>query len=167
MIAKKNIELINFNDILTHNSLEKLLERVKDICSDQCDDRLKRRRVYSVAVELLDNSYMHTEIYKFSDLAIDFKLFSYQDKYLIKVTNIIANINIEKLKERLDLLKNKSKDDLKKLYKMKIINSQISDKGGAGIGLIDIARKSENTISYNFEKINRLKSYFTLKIEIN
>ncbi len=167
MIAEKNIELINFNDILTHNSLEKLLERVKDICSDQCDDRSKRRRVYSVAVELLDNSYMHTEIYKFSDLAIDFKLFSYKDKYLITVTNIIANINIEKLKERLDLLKNKSKADLKKLYKMKIINSQISDKGGAGIGLIDIARKSENTISYNFEKINRLKSYFTLNIEIN
>jgi len=167
MIAEKNIELIKFNDILTHNSLEELLKRVKDVCSSEGDGRAKSRRVYSVAVELLDNSYMHTEIYRFSDLAIDFKLFSYNDKYIIEVTNIIANRNIPKLQERLDLLKNKSKAELKELYKIKIINSKISDKGGAGIGLIDIARKSENTIRYNFNRINRFKSYFTLTIEIN
>lgn len=167
MIANKNIELINFNDILTHTSLEKLLEKVKELCSTEENSRSKRRRIYSVAVELLDNSYMHTEIYRYSDLSIKFKLFSHEDKYIIEVTNIIANTNIAKLQDRLDLLKSKTKVQLKELYKIKIINSQISDKGGAGIGLIDIARKSENSISYNFKKINGFKSYFTLVIEIN
>ena len=167
MIAEKNIELINFNDVLTHSSLEKLLEKVKEVCSTEENGRAKSRRVYSVAVELLDNSYMHTEIYRFSDLSVDFKLLLYEDKYIIEVTNIIANRNIAKLQERLDLLKNKTKAELKELYKIKIINSQISDKGGAGIGLIDIARKSENTIRYNFKRINRFKSYFTLIIEVN
>ena len=166
MITNKEIELIKFHDILTHGSLENILKNVKEVCEKEGESKSKIRKIYSVAVELLDNSYMHTEIYKFNDLAVKFNLFNNKENYYIEVTNIISNKHINKLQERLDLLQNKTKEEIKELYKIKIINSQISDKGGAGIGLIDIARKAENTIEYKFKRINKLKSYFTLKIEI-
>ena len=166
MVVEQKIEHIKFNDILTHGSLENLLVKVKQVCTDEGESKSKIRRVYSVAVELLDNSYMHTEIYRYRDLGIIFNLSSNKETYFIEVSNVIANNNIDKLKERLDILKGKTKEQLKELYKIKIINSQISDKGGAGIGLVDLARKSENTLNYKFERVNRLKSYFTLTVEV-
>jgi hypothetical protein len=40
--------------------------------------------------------------------------------------------------------------------------STISEVGGAGLGFIDMARKSENKLSYSFDKINDRISFFTL-----
>jgi len=42
----------------------------------------------------------------------------------------------------------------------------ISDKGGAGLGLIEMARKSGNKLSFDFDEINAQLSYFYLHTAI-
>jgi hypothetical protein len=43
----------------------------------------------------------------------------------------------------------------------------ISEKGGAGLGFIDIARKTGNPLEYHFEPIDEKNSFFLLKTSIN
>jgi hypothetical protein len=59
-------------------------------------------------------------------------------------------------------------DELKDLYKQARLNSRISDVGGAGLGFIDVARKTENKLDFGFYDIDSANyKYFTLKTQIN
>ena len=56
---------------------------------------------------------------------------------------------------------------LKQLYKEIIKGTEISDKGGAGLGFVDMARKSGNGLEYSFEKLDSEYSFFSLKSTIS
>ena len=43
----------------------------------------------------------------------------------------------------------------------------ISDKGGAGLGFIDIARKTGSPLEYHFEPLDDKNSFFLLKTSIS
>ena len=43
----------------------------------------------------------------------------------------------------------------------------MSKKGGAGLGFIDIARKSGNKLEYHFEKINDDYYFFIINSQIS
>ena len=58
------------------------------------------------------------------------------------------------------------KEELKAYYKEIIKNGQISSKGGAGLGLIDMARKSGEKMEYAFDQIDDRLSFFTLQIKV-
>ena len=45
-------------------------------------------------------------------------------------------------------------------------DENISDKGGAGLGLIEMARKTGNNIDFDFEKISEEQSYCYLMFKI-
>lgn len=57
-------------------------------------------------------------------------------------------------------------EGLKELYKLIIKTADISQKGGAGFGLVDIARKSGTKLEYDFEKVNDFYSFYSLLIRI-
>ena len=45
-------------------------------------------------------------------------------------------------------------------------NGKLSEKGGGGLGLIDIAKKSRNKLGYSFKEIDKDYSFFTLIVKI-
>ena len=52
------------------------------------------------------------------------------------------------------------------MYKQQIKSGSLSDRGGAGLGLIDIARKTGKKLEYQFLTLNEEYLYFILKVEI-
>jgi hypothetical protein len=46
-------------------------------------------------------------------------------------------------------------------------HQRISAKGGGGLGLVDIARKTGNKLEYSFVVYNRYYSFFYLDILVN
>jgi hypothetical protein len=67
----------------------------------------------------------------------------------------------------IDNINSLNQDELKQLHKEKMRETAISDKGGAGLGFIDIARKTGNQLEYHFEPIDEKNSFFLLKTSIN
>ena len=59
------------------------------------------------------------------------------------------------------------KEELKDYYKSVLNNGEMSLKGGGGLGMIDIARKTGEKLEYNFLEIDNKVSFFTLNIKIN
>ena len=45
-------------------------------------------------------------------------------------------------------------------------NGMMSEKGGGGLGMIDIARKSGEKLVYNFTPINEITTFFSLAVKI-
>jgi predicted O-methyltransferase YrrM len=72
------------------------------------------------------------------------------------------------VKDRIDQVNSLNAEELKALYKQARLNSRISEVGGAGLGFIDVARKTENKLEFAFFDIDSENyKYFTLKTQIN
>ena len=54
----------------------------------------------------------------------------------------------------LELIKNADKDEIKKLYREGMTKSNDHAGPGAGLGLLEIARRSSAPISYEFVEVN-------------
>ena len=67
----------------------------------------------------------------------------------------------------IDNINSLDKDGLKELHKFKMRETAISEKGGAGLGFIDIARKTGNPLEYHFEPIDADNSFFLLKSRVS
>ena len=89
-----------------------------------------------------------------------------EDHYLITTGNFILSENVNKLKTKLDYINGLEKDELKAYYKEVLNNGQMSNKGGGGLGMIDIARKSGQKLDYSFSHINDKNSFFSLNVKV-
>jgi len=89
------------------------------------------------------------------------------DEYFIQTGNAVTNSSAEVLKSRLDHLNTLNKTELRQYYKerMKAANDNPESKG-AGLGLIEIARRASSPIEYEFEPYDDEKQYFTMFIRI-
>ena len=58
-------------------------------------------------------------------------------------------------------------EEIKELYKFILNHQRISAKGGGGLGLVDIARKTGNKLEYAFKDYNENYSFFYLDILVN
>ncbi|MCS7005222.1 MAG: SiaB family protein kinase [Cytophagales bacterium] len=133
-----------------------------------------RRKVYTIVVELLQNIYHHLDIktlqeYILEDLdAILFLLLKTDEGYEIIIGNYIAQKDTIALKSRLESICRMSLEEIKNTYREALNNGEFSAKGGAGLGFLDIARRSGKQLEYQFEKVpDRDFSFFTLKVKIS
>jgi len=124
-----------------------------------------KRKVFNVMVECLQNIVKHADDVANNHSAV-FMVGKQEDKYIIISGNPIMNENIDTLKGKLDQINGLDKDGLKELYKSIIKNTEISDKGGAGLGFVDMARKSGNKLDYDFVDLGDGNSFFCLRSSI-
>ena len=123
-----------------------------------------KKRVYSIMVECLQNITRHQDDTE-DDTPHAFGIFVIQkkeDRYFITTGNLIEKVNIPTIEPLIKKINSLEKDELKKYYKEVLMEGELSDKGGAGLGLIDMARKSGNKLSYDFKSVSDKLSYFYL-----
>ncbi len=175
MMVDKKITLIYEGEVTQEitkaftSMTEKNLEKVEE------DGKIKKK-VYHVMVECLQNISKHADddTQTASDSLEEglaktgiFLIGNDQNQYFITSGNGIANENIPALKSLIDNINSLNQDELKQLHKEKMRETAISDKGGAGLGFIDIARKTGNPLEYHFEPIDENNSFFLLKTIIS
>jgi hypothetical protein len=128
-----------------------------------------RKKVFNVMVECLQNICKHSDEFvadKEMNTAI-FMIGKEDGEYFVTTGNPIANLKIDNLRSKLEIINSLDKDGLKELYKKAILESEISEKGGAGLGFIDMARKSGNKLEFDFTKISDTYSFFSLQCKIS
>lgn len=153
-----------FNSSIT----DKVLSFSEENLETTGTDTKVKKKVYFIMVECLQNITKHqNEIHDHEkDQQGIFMVRRIEDGYNIISGNLIENVNIDHLKSKLIQINNADKDGLKNLY-MEILNDGVlSNKGGAGLGIIEMARKSGNKLAFDFEKLNEKLSYFYLQINI-
>lgn len=134
------------------------------------EERSVKRKVFHVMVECLQNMTKHSDEYDEDDM-VGNGLFIVGKKdgfWNVITANKIVNDKIEDLKKSIDFINSLSKDELNALYKKQIREGSLSEKGGAGLGLIDIARKTGRKLDYQFLPLEDSKNFFfLLKVRIS
>ncbi len=135
------------------------------------DDLTTKKRVYHVMVECLQNICKHADELETGEPEIPgsgiIMVGRDQNLYTITTGNVVSNDKIDAISAVLSKVNSLEKDELKKFYKEKLRENKISDKGGAGLGFIDIVKKTGNPVEFHFEKLNDLTSFFVLKSSVN
>lgn len=124
-----------------------------------------KRKVFNVMVECLQNVVKHADQAnnKNPNHNAVFMVGKHEEQYTIISGNPIKDENINVVKDKIDNINNLDKDGLKQLYKDIIKTTEISEKGGAGLGFVDMARKSGQKLEYDFESMGDGLSFFALK----
>ena len=86
--------------------------------------------------------------------------------YYITVGNLIRDEEKEDLKEKLDDVNKLNREELKEKYRDAILKSEVTEGTGAGLGIIDMAIKSENRLEYTFSDVKDDISFFILEIKV-
>jgi hypothetical protein len=116
-----------------------------------------RKKVYFIMVESLQNITRHQDNEVLEGF---FSIHKAQSGFLITSGNIIENVHIASLKEKLEKVNSLNPEELKEYYYEVLNSGGFSEKGGAGLGLIEMVRKSGNKLLYDFVKINDKYSFF-------
>lgn len=163
--------LLKYNGTITTEVVDSLLTLALHRLESIEKNVAVRKRVYSILMECSQNLCIHidhTSQSKKTDTSIVcLSLESDEQGYRIISSNYIANDNVDSLLSALEEINNqKNRDSLKVLYNRVMSNNRYSEKGGGGLGLIDVARKSSGKLNYSFDKFDNEYSFFTLRVII-
>ena len=153
-----------------------LITNVLEVMDAKLEDLIVKKsikkKLYNVLVESLQNLYHHIDGLPDASngkFDIHFGIFvvaQKEDHYKVSTGNFIKKEKIKPLKQRLDKIKSLSKNELKELYKNILNHQEFTQKGGVGLGLIDMARRTDGRMDYKFTDYDDEYSFFNLEIYV-
>jgi hypothetical protein len=126
--------------------------------------------IFSIFVELFENIIRYGVDCFSSDIEFDCKRYPYGiisaskngDLFTIQSGNIISIEQRNKLKQYIHSINVMDPQSIRTFYREKRKNKCDSESKGAGLGLLEIVRKSSQPIQYSFQKIDETFHFFTL-----
>ena len=167
-LTKSNV-IMSYQGEITSSLIEKTLDDVELVLKEKGLEKKKVKKAYNAIVEELQNLYHHalnapgqSPDKKFGAFCIKVK-----DDIVDIVTGnyVIFNV-VQLLKDRMDQINILSKEDLKLLYKKILSNNSFSDKGGGGLGMVDLAKRTGSKLHYDFFEFDEKYYFFELTIRI-
>ncbi len=171
-MERKNI-MLSFKGELSPDLLNSILTVVEEKLAQFDEQPQIRKKVFNVLVELLQNLYHHkgaSSVLSRQDLnhesSVMIMIARNATGYSIITGNFIENQNVDRLKHRLEEINGMTREELKTLYQSVLNNGEVSEKGGGGLGMIDIARKAGNKLDFGFIPFDDKNSFFSLNVKV-
>jgi len=166
--------LLAYKGSVTSDLISNVLEVVEAKLEELNEGSKVRKKVYNVLVESLQNLFHHVdelpqEMHDKFDPKFAVLVVSRVDTNVYKITtgNFINSGKIKFLKDKIDKINSLSSDELKDMYKFILNHQKLSAKGGGGLGLVDIARKTGSKLEYSFENYNNDYYFFNLEVIVS
>jgi len=122
---------------------------------------LGRKRLFMFVLENLQNITRHgvSRREEITSLVVYNKT---ADGYTVSTGNALKKSEVKGLRSNLEKINSLDPDMIREVYRTMLQDSSIGHKGGAGLGLMEMARKTGNKLDYDFLPIDDKYSYFIL-----
>lgn len=164
--------LISFSGRFTQEVIEELGDAVKKYLETETVSQNDTYNVFSVFIEQTQNIKNYSS--QKSGLPMGDRIANSgivaigksDEGYFVSSGNLVDNKDIPMLIDRLNEIAALDKAGLKKLYKEQMKKSISPDSTGAGLGLIDMARRAKKPLSHSMVSLDDQISFFTLKVHV-
>ncbi len=120
-----------------------------------------RKRLFMFVLESLQNVSRHSNHSQHANMSL--VVYSKAENgYTVTTGNVLPTSGIKELQVKLDEINNLESKDIRNVYRQMLSNAEFSNKGGAGLGLIEMAKKTGNKLDYDFIHLDDEYSYFIL-----
>lgn len=168
---ERNHILLSFKGDITSELLTSILQIMESKLDNLQEEPKIKKKVYNVLVECLQNLYHHIDqvgiVHNDKTRSAIFMIGRKDNQYTIITGNYIRTENVDGLRDRLEEINAMDPEQLKDYYKKVLSDGEMSAKGGGGLGMIDIARKTGEKLNYSFMPIDDKYSFFSLNIKIS
>ncbi|PLX13639.1 MAG: hypothetical protein C0597_11415 [Marinilabiliales bacterium] len=161
-MVSEEILVIHKGDF-SQDAIFPVLRIIEDNLQKENKDAVSKKKIFHILVELLQNISRHC--LKEGDKKEGIFLIGKSDDcFVVNTGNLIDNNVVDKLKENIDFINSHNGKELKDLYLSKLRERNLPNNGGAGIGLIDIARRLISPINYSIKKLDDKKSFLSINV---
>ncbi len=132
------------------------------------EEKKLRKRVFNILVECLQNIVNHGDVsVKNKKEVASLLLLGRTDSDIFIITgNRILNSKIPSLEAKIKEINAWEHEDMRDIYSDRLGKSTYSEKGGAGLGLLDIYKRSGNKLEYSLARIDDEVSFLSLHIKV-
>ncbi len=156
---------------VTHQLTKAFTSLTESNMSKEEESGAVQKKVFHVMVECLQNISKHADDFGSNDYLYSgkgiFIVSKDENEYAVTTGNAVDNDKMPILKNMLDHINSLDKEALNELYKKQMKEGLLSDKGGAGLGFIDIVRKTGNKLDFHFLPIANNLYFFMLTSKIS
>lgn len=158
--------LLTYKGNISHDIIMAVLALAEKKMEIDGTIRSVKKKVFNVLIECLQNISYHAEVHNNSRDGL-IMIGKNDTEFVIYSSNLVSNDNIWLLKEKIDTVNKATREELNQMYIDKITDEPWNANGTAGLGLIDIVKKSGNKLNYVFAPRDENNSYFVMSTTIN
>jgi len=118
-----------------------LCTTLKQVTMDNVPAAKRVTRLVSFALELLDNAQRYS-----TNGTVEFDWQAQGTTLTITVTNKSTQYNAKRLKQAIDHVRTLNHEQIAIEYKNKMLNNEFNEKGGAGLGILQMAKQGATDI---------------------
>lgn len=164
--------ILAYDGDVTHQVMKAFTQLVEEKLESENEDETIRRRLYHVLVECLQNINRHAEVFYTDDRDYypgrgAMLVSKSKTHYRVITANLVLEKYVKNIKKFLEEINPLSEHELNEKYKQQLMEGKLSAKGGAGLGFIDIRRKTENEMEFDFIKNDNNTSFFLFNVIIS
>ncbi|PKL85251.1 MAG: hypothetical protein CVV22_08930 [Ignavibacteriae bacterium HGW-Ignavibacteriae-1] len=165
--ANRHNVLLSFKGALS----QEILVEMGNIVKNRVNLNKKLKKLFSIFVELSQNIMHYSServLIDGKEIGVGIILFTENDtNFTIYSGNMVDTQGVRFLTDKIDNLNAMNDDQLKDTYSTSLHADRPVESKGAGLGLIEIARKASGKISYNKHKKDAKNTFVTIKVQID
>ncbi len=170
---KQGEVVLEYNGSITSELITEALDSIEKSLNLKNEKNRVRKKVYNVFVECLQNLYHHVDYPPLTapvEHQSNFGIIILSKDgtfYRISTGNFVKKEKLNYIKDRIDQVNSLSDEEVRMLYRDILSNEEFSDKGGGGLGMLDIVRKTGNKLEYYFYQFDDEYIFFSLDVYIS
>ena len=157
--------MICFNGPFSHSIIEELGKAVRNHLAAENITKAQVMDVFAIYIELAQNvkNYFTTRDLPPEQTNSSIITIAKRDgKYAVTSGNNVRRSDVEKLCADIDALNALDEAGLRKLYRAQLRKPVAEQALGAGLGLMEVATRSTNKITYNVQDLDDAFAFFSL-----
>ncbi|MBJ6726444.1 SiaB family protein kinase [Geomesophilobacter sediminis] len=161
--------LMCFNGPFSHSIIEEIGTAIRNHLAGENISRMAVQDVFSAYIEMTQNArnYLALRGVPVADAgSATIVIAKRGDSYAISSGNVILKEDREPLKGRIDRINALSPEELKKEIRQQLRRELPEGSVGAGIGLMEMAKRATQGLAYSFRDVDDRYSFFTLTVQI-
>lgn len=171
MSISQNDIFLHYKGTIHYDTIGNLIVDLKEKMFEAQVKQAIYKKVLMVMIEALENVFKYSE--NFSKFTIqdeflpELTIYKFTDKFSITCSNPVMKEHVLSLKRKLEGINKLDKEGIREEYKRIITNGHFSEKGGAGLGIVEMAKISDCTLNFNFQPVDERFDFFSINLDIN
>lgn len=165
--------ILTYQGPLSFSTIDWLLSEFKMAAQDHELSFKTYKKMLSIMIEALENITKYSDQFPCngdqdkSGLCPSCQIIRNSSTIELVTRNPVKIKDVDPLREKIDNVNNRDREELKELYKSTITNGEFSPKGGAGLGFIEMAKTAGNKLEYSFESLSEEYRLYTFRVSFS